>query len=231
MYQMLIYKLIQHLLLKNETNGVFNGFNNEDEVNPLIRKHSFELLLYKIVHQTANGEKNKFYKNCQFFQKNHNCEEYIIDVFHRLYDYLKKYDYIEEITNKKGEKEESVKKWGDISKQYYPHALNKVKILDKIFSRTILTEGDKNTINVACSSYSNELNEPFVSVHAAEIKYLNDLSDITRPYLCMSSGNSGNILSKYYSNLLERCENNQLIKIKDHDFKDESDELTIIPIK
>jgi len=230
-YQMFIYKLIQHLLLKNETNGVVNGFNNEDEVNPLIRKHSFELLLYKIVHQTANGEKNKFYKNCQFFQKNHNCEEYIIDVFHRLYDYLKKYDYIEEITNKKGEKEESVKKWGDISKQYYPHALNKVKILDKIFSRTILTEGDKNTINVACSSYSNELNEPFVSVHAAEIKYLNDLSDITRPYLCMSSGNSGNILSKYYSNLLERCENNQLIKIKDHDFKDESDELTIIPIK
>ena len=46
----------------------------------------------------------------------------------------------------------------------------------------------------------------------------------------MSSGNSGNILSKYYSNLMERCEKNHLIKIEDDDFKDELNEITISPI-
>ena len=230
-YQVFTYKLIQHLLLKNETNGVNEGFNNEDEVNSLLRKHSFFFVLYKLVHQSTKAGGIKFYKNCQFFQKKHSCEEYIIDVFHRLYDYLKQYNYIETIVNEKGDQEETVKRWGDINKQYYPHALKPVKILDKIFSRKVLTDGNANTIKVAIPSYSNDLKDPFNSMHSAEIKYVNDLSDITRPYICMSSGNSGNILSKYYSNLLERCEKNHLIKIENYDFKDESNELTIIPQK
>lgn len=228
-YQVLTYKLIQHLLLKNETNGVNEGFNNEDEVNSLLRKHSFDFFLYKIVHQATKVGGIKFYKNCQFFEKGHNCEQYIIDVFHRLYGYFKYYNYIDIIDKENGEKEETVKKWGDINKQYYPHVFKSVKILDKIFSRRILTDGNKNTIKVAISSLSNDLKNPFVSLHSAEIKYVNDLSDITRPYICMSSGNSGNILSKYYSNLIDMCEKNHLIKIENYDFKDDSNELTIIP--
>ena len=110
-YQVFIYKLIQHLLLKNETNGVYEGFNNEDEVNSLLRKHSFDFVLYKIVNQATKAVGIKFYNNCQFFQKGHHCEEYIVDVFHRLYGYLKQYNYIETIINEKGEKEETVKSW------------------------------------------------------------------------------------------------------------------------
>ena len=101
--------------------------------------------------------------------------------------------------------------------------------MDFIFSRKIYSEGNKNTIKVAVSSYAKNLKDPFLSIHAAEIKYVNDLSDITRPYICMSSGNSGNILSKYYSNLLDRCEKNHLIKIENYDFKDELNELNISP--
>ena len=229
-YQVFVYKLIQHLLLKNETNGVNEGFNNEDEVNSLLRKHSFDFVLYQLVHYQATQVGGiKFYNNCNFFSKNHHCEAYIIDVFHRLYGYLKQYGYIETIINEYGEKVETVKKWGDIKKQYYPHAFNSNFILDFIFSRQVFTEGNKNTIKVAISSYSKDLKDPFKSLHSAEIKYVNDLSDITRPYICMSSGNSGNILSKYYSNLLERCEKNHLIKIEDYDFKDEFEELKISP--
>ena len=160
-YQVFIYKLIQHLILKNETNGVNEGFNNEDEVNALLRKHSFEFFLYKIVHQATKAGGIKFYKNCQFFEKGHNCEEYIIDVFHRLYGYLNQYNYIEKIINEKGEEVETVKKWGEINKQYYPHVFKSVKILDKIFSRRINTDGDKNTIKVASASYSVDLKDPF----------------------------------------------------------------------
>ena len=229
-YQVFVYKLIQHLLLKNETNGVNEGFNNEDEVNSLLRKHSFDFVLYQLVHYQATQVGGiKFYNNCNFFSKNHHCEAYIIDVFHRLYGYLKQYGYIETIINEYGEKVETVKKWGDIKKQYYPHAFSSNFILDFIFSRQVFTEGNKNTIKVAISSYSKDLKDPFKSLHSAEIKYVNDLSDITRPYICMSSGNSGNILSKYYSNLLERCEKNHLIKIEDYDFKDEFEELKISP--
>ena len=80
--------------------------------------HLFDNALYKIVHQSTLVGGIKFYKNCQFFKKGHNCEEYIIDVFHRLYEYFKQYDYIEIIINEKGEQEETVKKWGDINKKY-----------------------------------------------------------------------------------------------------------------
>ena len=230
-YQVFVYKLIQHLLIKNETNGVYEGFNNEDEVNSLLRKHIFDIVLYQIVHYQATQVGGiKFYNNCNFFGKGHHCEAYIIDVFHRLYGYLKQYGYIETITNERGEIEETVKKWGDIKQQYYPHAFSSNKILDYFFSRKIFSEGNKNTVKVAVSSYSKDLKDPFKSLHAAEIKYVNDLSDITRPYICMSSGNNGNILSKYYSNLLERCEKNHLVKIEDYDFKDELNEISISPL-
>ena len=230
-YQMLVYKLSQHLLIKNETSGVYEGFNNEDEVNSLLRKHAFDMVLYTLVNYQATQVGGiKFYNHCQFFGKRRHCEEFILDVFHRLYGYFKQYGYLETIVNERGEKEETVKKWGDIKTQYYPHAFSSNKILDYIFSRKIYTEGNKNTVKVAVSSYARDLKDPFKSLHSAEIKYVNDLSDITRPYICMSSGNSGNILSKYYSNLMERCEKNHLIKIEDYDFKDELNEITISPI-
>jgi len=230
LYQVFVYKLAQHLLLKNETSGIYEGFNNEDEVNSLLRKHSLDLTLYQLVHYQATQVGGiKFYEKCQYFKKGHHCEEYILDVFHRLYGYLKQYGYIETITNEYGVKEETVKKWGDIKKQYYPHTFNSNFLMDFIFSRKIYSEGNKNTIKVAVSSYAKNLKDPFLSIHAAEIKYVNDLSDITRPYICMSSGNSGNILSKYYSNLLDRCEKNHLIKIENYDFKDELNELNISP--
>ena len=230
LYQVFVYKLAQHLLLKNETSGIYEGFNNEDEVNSLLRKHSLDLTLYQLVHYQATQVGGiKFYEKCQYFKKGHHCEEYILDVFHRLYGYLKQYGYIETITNEYGVKEETVKKWGDIKKQYYPHTFNSNFLMDFIFSRKIYSEGNKNTIKVAVSSYAKNLKDPFLSIHAAEIKYVNDLSDITRPYICMSSGNSGNILSKYYSNLLDRCEKNHLLKIENYDFKDELNELNISP--
>ena len=230
LYQVFVYKLAQHLLLKNETSGIYEGFNNEDEVNSLLRKHSLDLTLYQLVHYQATQVGGiKFYEKCQYFKKGHHCEEYILDVFHRLYGYLKQYGYIETITNEYGVKEETVKKWGDIKKQYYPHTFNSNFLMDFIFSRKIYSEGNKNTIKVSVSSYAKNLKDPFLSIHAAEIKYVNDLSDITRPYICMSSGNSGNILSKYYSNLLDRCEKNHLIKIENYDFKDELNELNISP--
>ena len=71
-----------------------------------------------------------------------------------------------------GKKKKQLKNAGDVNKQYYPHIFKTIKILDKIFSKKVFTDGDKNTIKVACASYSEDLKDPFNSIHSAEIKYL-----------------------------------------------------------
>lgn len=228
-YEVFIYKLMQHLLLKNEINGVKNGFNNEDQVNGFVNRHWFFLVLQKIVNASTKVGGLKFYKNCEYFVKGHHCEEYIIDVFHRLPVYLEKYGFKENVIIN-GKNEETVKKWGDVNHHYYTNILDKVSILKYFFARSVFTDGNKNTIKVARNDYGLDLNDPFNSVHSANMKYVNDLSDITRPYICIDTGNSGNIFSKYYDNLIERCEKNHLIKIEDYNFtKDPKNELILNP--
>ena len=63
------------------------------------------------------------------------------------------------------------------------------------------------------------------------MKFINDLSDITRPYLCLDTGNSGNLMSKFYDNQMVDCELNKLYKIENYDFNNEQNDLTISPSK
>ena len=101
--------------------------------------------------------------------------------------------------------------------------------MKKIFSRKVSTDGSRNTIKVSKTKYS--LENPFTSTHSANLKYINDLSDITRPYLCLDTGNSGNIFSKFYDNMMVDCEKNNLYKIENYDFADPNKDLIISPMK
>ena len=94
-------------------------------------------------------------------------------------------------------------------------------VLQKIFSRKISTGGHRNTVKVAGTKALGVTYKSFSSTHSANLKYICDLSDPTQPFIVIDTGNSGNVLSKYYYNLMGLSENNNLIKIKDHEFKDE----------
>ena len=71
-------------------------------------------------------------------------------------------------------------------------------------------------MNLARGAY-NEKKAQFISTNSASFKFICDMSDPTSPYLIMNTGNSGNIFSKFYDNLLEKNENGELIKFSNID--------------
>jgi len=72
------------------------------------------------------------------------------------------------------------------------------------------------------------LHSAFGSNNSPNLKYINDLSDITCPYVIIDTGNSGNYFSKFYDNLIEKSENMELVKFYDHSFDDSFYNSTII---
>jgi hypothetical protein len=76
-------------------------------------------------------------------------------------------------------------------------------------------------VKVSKNKFQDIVNGPFNAMHSANFKYICDLDDITRPYVSIDTGNSGNIFSKFYDNFIESHENNQLVKIKNHVFNDD----------
>jgi acyl-homoserine lactone acylase PvdQ len=148
------------------------------------------------------------------------CLTYLIAVYNNLDNYTLNYRDANNL----------IKPWGEVHYNHYPHSpFDKNSILKQIFSKKMKTGGTKNSIKVSKSRYNDLVNGPFVSTHSANLKFVCDLSDITRPYIISDTGNSGNVLSKYYDNLIEKSENNELIKIKDHKFNDDVDLLISFP--
>ena len=225
LYAELEYQLIKNLLIKNEKNNV-KGFKNRNEVKSLLFFHTLFYSISKIIDSVEKNDTLINFSHCKVFNKNHNCEEYIVDIFNRIDIFLKE-DNLIEIVKYNGKDYEITKKWGDVIIHDYSHLLGQNKFLKWIFSRENPTEGNRNTIKVAKNSFSKYKN-PFTSVHSANLKYINDLSDISRPFICMDTGNSGNIFSKYYDNLIKDCEENKLIKFENHIFSmNENDEIII----
>ena len=158
---------------------------------------------------------------CSYFTKGHNCAQFVKDVFDNLPNFLSE----EKCVDIKGK----VLQWDKVHYHYYAHSFDSNKLMRRIFSRKVATNGNRNTIKVSKTHYS--LENPFTSIHSANMKFINDLSDITRPYLCLDTGNSGNLMSKFYDNQMVDCELNKLYKIENYDFNNEQNDLTISPSK
>lgn len=159
-----------------------------------------------------NGNDQKF-KNKHFLNTNSSCEIYIATTLIYFLDFIKDKNYID--------KDKKFLKWGELHYNNYPHEpFETVEFLKMIFSRKISTGGTRNTIKVSKNKF-NDPKSPFVSTHSANFKYICDLSDITQPYILIDTGNSGNILSKFYDNFVEKSENNEFVKIQDHNFNDD----------
>ena len=157
--------------------------------------------------QKIHSEEEVEMSQCASVGGSKNCEKYIVSVLNNLDNYLEDYK------DSKG----NVKIWGDVLYNDYPHVpFDNIPVLNKIFSRQKKTGGNRNTVNLARGAY-NEKKAQFISTNSASFKFICDMSDPTSPYLIMNTGNSGNIFSKFYDNLLEKNENGELIKFSNID--------------
>jgi penicillin amidase len=78
-----------------------------------------------------------------------------------------------------------------------------VPVIGRFFNVTPETPGDSYTVDVGHYFIRDE-ERPFANRHAASLRAIYDLADLDRSRFMQSTGQSGNILSPWYSSLAER---------------------------
>jgi penicillin amidase len=78
-----------------------------------------------------------------------------------------------------------------------------VPVVKRLFSITPETPGDSFTVNVGHFFVRDE-ERPFANRHAASLRAIYDLADLDRSLFMHSTGQSGNVLSPWYSSFAER---------------------------
>ena len=91
-------------------------------------------------------------------------------------------------------------RWGDAHPAVSDHRpLGRQPWLREWFNISVPTAGDNYTVNVGSFRIGNDA-APYVSRHAASLRAIYDLADLNRSVYMPSTGQSGNLLSPYYSN-------------------------------
>lgn len=93
--------------------------------------------------------------------------------------------------------------WGNIHHTEYPHSpFSEVPALRRFFHREIANGGDKYTVDVAPPSYKED--EPFSQYHVASYRQVVDISDLNNSIFMNTTGQSGNVFSSHYDDLIKR---------------------------
>ncbi|CAN5431979.1 penicillin acylase family protein [soil metagenome] len=91
--------------------------------------------------------------------------------------------------------------WGQVHQIQYPHSpFDHVPGLRLIFDRSIANGGDKYTVNVA----PIKLDHLYDQNWAPSYRQIVDLADLNQSIFMQTTGQSGNILSPHYADLIER---------------------------
>lgn len=94
--------------------------------------------------------------------------------------------------------------WGDLHQTQYPHRpFSDVAYLKWLFHRSIANGGDAYTVNVAPFRRSDLYNQ----YHVPGYRHVVDLQDFNRSLFMTTTGQSGNLLSPHYDDLIERHRN------------------------
>ncbi|MCB9117152.1 MAG: penicillin acylase family protein [Caldilineaceae bacterium] len=92
-------------------------------------------------------------------------------------------------------------RWDRIHITQYPHnPFSQVSYLKGLFHRTIPNGGDRYTVNVAPVNLTN----PYVQTHSPGYRHIVDLSDLPASRFMITTGQSGNVLSPHYDDLITR---------------------------
>jgi penicillin amidase len=91
--------------------------------------------------------------------------------------------------------------WGQLHQTQFPHKpFSEVALLKPLFHRQIANGGDSFTVNEAGYSF----NKPFLQNHLASYRQLIDLADPAADRFINTTGQSGNVLSAHYADLIAR---------------------------
>jgi penicillin amidase len=90
-------------------------------------------------------------------------------------------------------------RWDKIHNTQYPHQpFSEVAYLKPLFHRSIGNGGDRYTVNVAPVN----LHTPYDQTHVPGYRHIVDLSDLQNSRFVQTTGQSGNVLSSHYDDLI-----------------------------
>lgn len=117
-------------------------------------------------------------------------------------------------------------KWGDVHQTQYPHRpFSDVAYLKPIFHRSIENGGDGYTVNVA----PTRLTDPYNQYHVPSYRHVVDLADMARSVYMTTTGQSGNVLSPHYDDLIERHRNVEYLPMQFGKGAASGNVLTLVP--
>jgi penicillin amidase len=104
-------------------------------------------------------------------------------------------------------------KWGDAHRARFPHAIfGFVPILSDFTEIALPVDGGADTINRAQFDFANDAT-PFAAVHGPGYRAVYDLADLDRSLFTQATGESGNPLSRRYSDLTMPWRDGPFIRI------------------
>jgi len=94
--------------------------------------------------------------------------------------------------------------WGDVHVAAGDHRpFGFVPVLDRLFNVDVATPGDAFSVNVG-QYFIRDPDRPFADRHGPSLRAIYDLADLDRSRFMHSTGQSGNVLSPWYSNFAAR---------------------------
>jgi len=91
--------------------------------------------------------------------------------------------------------------WGNVHHTVYPHnPFSHVPALQRFFQREIPNGGDRYTVNVA----PFHADKPFAQYHVPSYREVVDMSHLSGSIFMHTTGQSGNVLSPHYDDLIKR---------------------------
>jgi len=104
--------------------------------------------------------------------------------------------------------------WGNKHKAFFKHRIfGQVPILRNFANLEISTSGGDHTLNRGQTDFKNNASDPFLHRHGAGFRVIYDLSKLSQSRFITATGQSGNILSKYYRNFIRKWRNGSYINI------------------
>ena len=179
----------------------------EDEAKGLASLFTLYNYVTEIVNDMSEGRPVEA-KECAALSGKMNCEFAVVKIFKDMEAFMVPYK------NYKG----GLIGWGTHKRKEYPHLpFGQVPGLSYIFSRTVESSGNRNTVNVARGPFNSEYGT-FTSNHTANLRFICDMENPTEPFVSIDTGNSGHLFSRYYYNFGPTHHKNEMTQFKNFDF-------------